>query len=88
MIASYTPATFTTENVKRNGRTVRVNIYRNGEYCCQLMPKEVRGWLIRMERAEADQVEWVAHCRKLQEERVAAYVAKRAARPVQLKFDF
>jgi hypothetical protein len=70
---------YTTEKV---GRT-RTNIFdaATGEYLCQLLNKEVAGWLHRAALSEAKDAEWAAIERTNRINKVQAYIASRANRP-------
>lgn len=70
---------YTTERV---GKTNRTNVFENGEYVCQLLNKEVAGWLFRAERCAAKDAEAAIVMRKYRLEDARAYLAKRAARMV------
>ena len=69
---------YTTEKV---GRT-RTNIFdaETGEYVCQLLNKEVAGWLHRAAISEAKDAEHEIARRQYRIEDARAYLAKRAAR--------
>lgn len=75
------PATFTTRTVSRT----RVAIERNGKPLCYLRPNEVRSWLDRAQRAEAEEIVFQAERRAARLRNVRDYLARRKARPVQLK---
>ena len=68
---------YTTEK----GKT-RTNIFENGEYVCQLMNKEVAGWLHRAAISDAKDAEFEAARKVYRLEDARAYLAKRAARVV------
>jgi hypothetical protein len=73
-----TDMTFTTEKLSKN----RVAIYRDGEYLCQIMPKEVAGWIARAERSAQQDAEAKILERTYRLEAAHAYLARRAKRPI------
>ncbi|AKF13290.1 hypothetical protein PHIN3_25 [Sinorhizobium phage phiN3] len=44
---------YTTEKLSKN----RVAIFQDGEYICQLQPKEVKGWIARAEQFDKNEAE-------------------------------
>lgn len=79
------------------GKTTRVDVFdaATGEYLCQLQRREVAGWLARSNRSRRMDEQFAGldmHAKSMQKllnrarrfDRVKAYLATRAARPVQL----
>lgn len=75
---------YTTEKLSRN----RTAIYRDGVYLCQLMPKEVAGWIFRAERSDARDAEFAIAQRAYRVEAAREYLAKRAARPTNFEVQY
>jgi hypothetical protein len=70
---------FTTQKIGRN----RTNIFdANGEYVCQLLNKEVAGWLHRAERCAIKDAEWEVERKATRTRIVREYLAQRCARLV------
>lgn len=70
---------YTTQKIGRN----RTNIIdENGEHVCQLLNKEVAGWLHRAARSAENDIWWNAQRRVYRTEAAHAYIARRAARLV------
>ena len=74
---------YITEKLSRNCIAIR----REGfdEILCFLKPKEVASWIFRAEKADAENVQYEIERRARRLEIVGEYLAKRAARPVQLQ---
>ena len=72
---------YTTEKLSKT----RVAIYKDGEYLCQLMPKEVVSWIFRAERSDALDAECATTERAIRIEAAKAYLAKRTERPVTIQ---
>lgn len=76
---------YTTERV---GKTNRTNVFENGEYVCQLLNKEVAGWLHRAAISAEKDAWWAAQRKVYRLEAVKEYLAKRAARgPVAVQLE-
>lgn len=70
---------YTTEKVgKRHTNIIDVE---TGEHVCQLRNDEVRTWLFRAERSEANDKEAAIAQRAYRLEAAQAYLAKRSVRP-------
>ncbi len=77
---------------KRSAAKFIVFDVQTRETLCYLTAKEVRSWLFRDAKGRADEAKWAAEdairIRADKLARVTAYLAKRAARPVQITFQF
>lgn len=58
------------------------------EVQCHLTKKEVHSWLFRVARSEAQDAITIVEDRTARLARIQAYLAVRAARPVQMAFGF
>jgi hypothetical protein len=70
---------------KAGRNRTNILVAATGEHVCQLLNKEVATWLLKAERARADDVAFQAERRVRRTARVRAYLDGRAARPAQLK---
>ena len=67
---------YTKERVTRN----RFNVFKNGEFLCQLTAREVDGWIARAERNDAEEAVIRAEIRATRVELAQKYLKARAAR--------
>lgn len=68
---------YTTQKLSRS----RVAIFRDGEYLCQLMPREVAGWIARAERSARADAELAVEQRERRLTAIREYLIRRASRP-------
>jgi hypothetical protein len=76
---------YTTEKGKN-----RTNVYvaATGEFVCQLLNKEVRAWLLKAEKARADEAADAPRILADRKARIDAYLSVRAARNAEAAAQF